>query len=101
VCFVVLHCATSALNSTITPTWQVPSYGIITNGVTYSFHKYLASSKQLLSTDTIVVHLSKHSSAQTAAEQVRPVLMRLVHMLNSQKEELQRFLQRHSAKKQR
>ncbi|KXZ51476.1 hypothetical protein GPECTOR_12g439 [Gonium pectorale] len=78
---------------------QVPSYGILTNGLTYVFFKYLPGSKELIQSATMNLSLQPNVTAALAAESALPVMRRLMWIIQQQKNELDEFWSKWSNKK--
>jgi hypothetical protein len=68
---------------------QVPSFGILSNGLIYKFYKFDASdasNKRLVHSARLVLKLDKGITAADAQKEAAPVLGRLVHMIIQQKD---------------
>jgi hypothetical protein len=66
----------------------VPSYGVLTNGLTYAFYKYEADSKTLSCTYLDRMFLRQGTSASDAQREAEPVLGILTGVIQQQKDAL-------------
>jgi hypothetical protein len=68
---------------------QVPSFGILSNGLTYKLYKFDASdasNKRLVHSTRLVLKLDEGITAADAQKEAAPILGRLVHMITQQKD---------------
>ena len=68
---------------------QVPSFGILSNGLVYKFYKFDASdasNKRLVHSTRLVLKLDKGITAADAQKEAAPILGRLVHMITQRKD---------------
>lgn len=69
---------------------QVPSFGILSNGTTYNFYKYIAKDRHLVQF-TERANLDKGITADAASEAVLPILRRLVNVIKDQMDGMRSF----------
>jgi hypothetical protein len=70
------------------PLLQVPSFGILTTGTVYIFYKYMPDIKRFIKCSTMTLPLKHGIKADVAAKEALPVVRRLVHIINEQKEKM-------------
>lgn len=73
------------------PLLQVPSFGILATGTMYIFYKYMPDAKRFIKCSTMTLLLKHGITAEEATKESLPVVRRLVHIINEQKNKMQAF----------
>jgi hypothetical protein len=84
-----LYTAANTYTATLHISTQVPSFGILSNGLIYKLYKFDASdanNKRLTHSTRLVLKLDKGITAADAQREAAPILGRLVHMITQQKD---------------
>ena len=80
---------------------QISSLGILTNGKVYILYKHCPASRRLIKSDGLELHLYKGVTADFAMRQAQPVIELLMGAIEFQREELNKFVEKHQPKRQR